>query len=274
MNESEILQLSRHLAQPFNELHAVYPQSPTLRHIYRETWKEEYPEELNPINRLTWTDLRNIRRSLQIGVGQTFLDIACGQGGIGLWIAHETGASLVGFDLSPVAIAAATERAHALNLGHRARFAIADALATGWDSAQFDGAICVDSFANFVNKAMAAAEIARLLRPHARFVFTADDYTAPPQLGKFGSLVPQLSDHRRLLEKADFVVLSYEAISTHKSFHQILYQKMLACQDTLFAEMGQTMGKNLITQVQKELENSHLLQRSLVVAQKRAIHND
>ena len=50
-------------------------------------------------------------KDTQVGPGQAMLDLACGRGGVGLWLARATGAQLTGVDFSPVGITAATARA-------------------------------------------------------------------------------------------------------------------------------------------------------------------
>ena len=206
MNEGEILPVNQRQARLFDTLYTMLPQSPTFRSICRETWKDEYPEELEASGYLTWTELRKIVRQLRVTQGQTFLDIACGCGGVGLWVARETGASLVGFDLSPVAIASARKRAQTMGISQRTTFLVADVMATGWAPARFDGAICIDAFVNFQDKSAAAAEIARLLLPHACFVFIAYDYAEQPCQAEAAPFTPQVSDHHLLLQDAGFVV--------------------------------------------------------------------
>lgn len=268
-NEGKILPVNLHQAQLFDQLYTILPHSPTFRYICRETWQDEYPEELEASGYLTWTDLRKIVRQCRVAQGQTLLDVACGLGGVGLWIAHETGASLVGFDLSPVAIASARERAQSMGLRQRTTFLVADVMATGWAPTSFDGAICIDAFVNFQDKTVAAAEIARLLRPQARFVFIAYDYTGPPQRAASAPFIPQVSDHHQLLQDVGFVVDTYEAIPNWKYFYQTFYEYIFVYQEALIAEMGDIIGKACVDAAQRELANLHLLQRSFVVAHKR-----
>ena len=246
----------------------MLPQSPTFRYICRETWKDQYPEEVEASGYLTWADLRKIVCQVRVGQGQTFLDIACGRGGVGLWIARETGATLVGFDLSPVAIASAKKRVQAMGISQRTTFLVADVMATGWASASFDGAICIDAFVNFQDKTVAAAEIARLLRPQARFVLMAYDYAELPRPVESTPFIPQVSDHHQLLQDVGFVVDTYEVIPNWRYFYQTFYEHILVYREALIAEMGDIVGKACVDAAQRELENLHLLQRSFVVAHK------
>jgi ubiquinone/menaquinone biosynthesis C-methylase UbiE len=268
MNEGEILPVNQRQAQVFDTLYTVLPRSPTFRDICRTTWKDEYPEELEASGYLTWTDLRTIVRQLRVAQGQMLLDVACGCGGVGLWIARETGAFLVGFDLSSVAIASARERARRMGLGQRTTFLVADVMATDLLPAHFDGAICVDAFTNFHDKKAAATEIARLLRPQACFVFIAYDYAEPSQVAESAPFIPQVSDHHQLLQDAGFVVETYEAIPNWSHFYQTFYEHILAHQEALIVEMGDVIGKAFVRAAQRELANLHQLQRSIVVAHK------
>jgi 2-polyprenyl-3-methyl-5-hydroxy-6-metoxy-1,4-benzoquinol methylase len=90
---------------------ASHVESPTRQRIRREVYGDEYPEEVDPRSYLTRTELRRIARELRIGAGARFVDLGCGQGGPSLWVARETGATVVGIDVSSVGIARAAQRA-------------------------------------------------------------------------------------------------------------------------------------------------------------------
>ena len=85
-------------------------KSESLRDILREVYGSDYPEEANPDSFVTLTDLRTVVRNLNVGPGKTFIDLGCGKGGPGLWIARETGANYVGIDFSENAIKYANQR--------------------------------------------------------------------------------------------------------------------------------------------------------------------
>lgn len=63
---------------------------------------------------------------LRVGAGQRLLDLACGRGGVGLWLARATGAQLTGVDWSPVVVREATARAPEFVPAQRASFAVGD----------------------------------------------------------------------------------------------------------------------------------------------------
>jgi 2-polyprenyl-3-methyl-5-hydroxy-6-metoxy-1,4-benzoquinol methylase len=95
---------------PYSAQYASHVGSPTRQRIRREVYGDEYPEDVDPRSFITRSELRSLADALRVGPGQTFVDLGCGHGGPGLWVARETGASVVGIDLSRLAIASAAQR--------------------------------------------------------------------------------------------------------------------------------------------------------------------
>src|SRR4051794_20000447 len=91
-----------------------HDESPTRQRIRREAYGDDYPVEADPRSFVTLTELRAMTWDLGVGAGQTIVDLGCSQGGPSCWVARETGAALVGIDLSPVGLARAAERAQEL----------------------------------------------------------------------------------------------------------------------------------------------------------------
>jgi len=71
---------------------------------------------------VTRWDLDQAIAALNLGPGRLLLDLACGQGGPGLWLAERTGCDLVGVDFSEAGLRVARERAEGLLPGPRTRF--------------------------------------------------------------------------------------------------------------------------------------------------------
>jgi ubiquinone/menaquinone biosynthesis C-methylase UbiE len=82
-------------------------------------------------------------------------------------VARETGATLTGLDVSPVAMAQAAGRVAAFGLVGRARFQIGDLAATGLPEAAFDGAMSVDALWLARDKPAALREVARYVAHRA-----------------------------------------------------------------------------------------------------------
>ncbi|HLG76728.1 MAG TPA: class I SAM-dependent methyltransferase, partial [Ktedonobacteraceae bacterium] len=156
----------------FDSLYTATNQSPTLRQIWRTIYGDDYPEGTDPFSFVTLTDLQRFASSLHVQAGQTFADLACGSGGPGLWVARQTGASLIGLDFSRVAIEQAQQRARQWNLGERATFAVRDMTATGLSVESLDGAMSVDALWLVPDKLAAVQEWARIIKQSGRLVFT------------------------------------------------------------------------------------------------------
>jgi len=116
------------VASGYDSFYAAWGRSPTLRRIWREhVTGPDYPEEFAHISFLPMAQLRALTDGLNLRAEQLLVDLACGAGGPGLWAAKESGARLVGRDLSPVAAERATESdraeldvllAEGVDLGH------------------------------------------------------------------------------------------------------------------------------------------------------------
>jgi len=71
---------------------------------------EDYPVEVAASSSCDWPLLGLMTARLRMRPGQLLVDVGCGTGGIGLWLARALALRLEGFDLSPVAAAQATDR--------------------------------------------------------------------------------------------------------------------------------------------------------------------
>jgi SAM-dependent methyltransferase len=127
------------------------------------------PPELQSTSGLTFDGLREIGRLLAPEPGMVLLDLACGRGGYGLWLARDTGARLVGVDFSRVAVDIAGAAVSLFGLdATQAEFRVGELEATGLPDASVDAVVCVDSIQFAGSVAGAAAEMRRVLRPGGR----------------------------------------------------------------------------------------------------------
>ena len=147
-------------------------------------------------------------RALAVGGSHTVVDVACGPGGSSLRLARKTGARVVGVDLSPDSVRAATRAAEEAGLADTVRFVVGDAEALPLGDASADGVLCECAFCTFPDKPTAAAELARVLRPGGRLALadvTADPERLPPALRTLDGWVACLADARPLAELAELV---------------------------------------------------------------------
>lgn len=131
------------------------------------------PAELVSTSLLSMAGLREIAGLLDLGPDDVLLDLACGRGGYGLWLARETGCRVIGVDFSEVAVADAGGRVSSFGLDGRAEFRVGELEAVGLPEASVDAVLCVDAiqFAGDVTKA--AAEVRRVLTPGGLAAFTS-----------------------------------------------------------------------------------------------------
>jgi ubiquinone/menaquinone biosynthesis C-methylase UbiE len=218
-------------------------ESPTRRRLRREVYGDEYPEEARPRSFVTRSELRRVAAEIGVGPGQTFVDLGCGQAGPSLWVARQTGAALIGIDLSSYGIARAQEAAAELGLADRARLIVGDLTVTGLPDASLDGAMSIDVLWSVPDKAGALREAARILRPGARFAFTNWDRELSPP-----GYPPPLGDHRPLLEAAGLEVETYEVQPDAERLRRAYYERLVAAQVELAREMGEEGAEKLLVE--------------------------
>jgi ubiquinone/menaquinone biosynthesis C-methylase UbiE len=176
-----------------------------------------------------------------------------------MWVARATGALLTGVDISPVAVAQAADRAASFGLADRAQFQVGEFAATGLPGATFDAAMSVDVLWLAPDKSAALREVARILRPRGRFVFTSWDFaTSPPD-------EPQPSDHRPLLRAAGFVVEAYALDTSFEARFRALLKAYEAERLALRSELGAERAERMIAHYQRRLGLFPGMQRILVV---------
>jgi ubiquinone/menaquinone biosynthesis C-methylase UbiE len=127
------------------------------------------PPEVQPTTVWPAWPLERVRDELEIQAGETLVDLGCGRGEIGLWLAVAAGARLIGVDPSPVGLELARERASQTEVD--ATFMEGVLQQTGLDDGVADAVVITDVM-HFVedDRPAAFAEIRRILRPGRRVV--------------------------------------------------------------------------------------------------------
>lgn len=224
---------------------------------------EEFPEELDTHSYLSWAELRDIAADTRVGAGDLLVDVGCGRGGPGLWVAAQTGASLLGVDIATTALDSARERAG--RLGLTASFAEGSFAALPVADGQAAAIMSVDALLFAPDKAAALAELARALRPGGRLVFTTWDYHAQP-VGR----PPQVPDHRPLLQEAGFEVLRYDdTVDWHRRL--VAYgDVLLARSDELAAQDGDDPDEVRASVVEMQATIETMIRRVYAVAERAA----
>jgi len=258
------------VAAGYNAVFGATHGSPTLQRLWRRLAAgDDYPEDLPHISFVTLSQLRRMAGELHLQPGQTLVDLGCGMAGPALWMARETGARLIGVDLSPVAVALASERAQQLGLSSVARFVVGTFADTGLEGASVDAAMSEDALQYAPDKRSAITEAARILRAGARIAFTAfelepDHVAGLPVLG-----TDPVSDYRPLLIEAGFIVHVYEEVPGWPEPTRTAYQALLDAGDALIEEMGETAATALFSELTLTLEREPYRRRILAVASRR-----
>lgn len=231
-------------------------KSESLRDIYREVHGEDYPEEANPDSYATITDLRTITKNLNVGPGKTFIDLGCGRGGPGLWIARETGANYVGIDIAESAIEEAKHRAKDYKIKGNFDFRVANIHSLNFPAKSFDGAISIDVLHFLPDMLVAFKQVARILRSKSFFVFTSCEHKKSPKL----------YDYRPYLRDAGFQVKTYIETPDWNDRQREVYQKIIELKKVLIKDMGRDGAFAWIMDAKTYLPMLDDLRRILAVA--------
>lgn len=106
---------------------------------------------------------------LEITAAQSILDIGCGLGGAARFAAQIHGAAITGIDLTPEYVETGQVLCDWVGLSDRIRLQEGSALALPFEDATFDGAFMMHVGMNIADKQALCAEVARVLKPGARF---------------------------------------------------------------------------------------------------------
>lgn len=186
--------------------------------VFAAIRRETYGEDLGQFSWITADELRQFIRVLSLtkdGRDGHALDVACGSGGLTLFIAEMVGCQMTGIDINKSGIATAREIARARGLQARAHFQQADAAKKlPFEDATFNAIISIDAMNHFANRAELLREWWRVLRPGCCFLFTdaaiitgtlsRDEMVARSNgMGQF--LFTPVGVHEKLIQNAGFV---------------------------------------------------------------------
>ena len=240
------------------------PPSAVQARVWREVLGDEYPAEVEPYSYVSVSELHRFAHDLRVGPGDTLVDVGCGRGGPGLWVAARTGVVLVGLDIAERALAESRRRARAVGLAGATTFRTGSFEDTGLAAGSADAVMSIDSFLFATDKARALSELARVLRPGGRLAFTSWDFDGQPP-----DRPPQVRDHRPLLEDAGLAVLAYDETDDWRTRQDRTNEGLLAAAEALAAESGEDAGAVRDGVAHMMLVASYVSRRVFVVAQRR-----
>jgi SAM-dependent methyltransferase len=206
----------------------------TLQSIYRDILGVEYPAEVDAFGFVTLSDLRLLTDILRQSHTTRLLDVGCGRGGPGLWIARELDVPLTGVDIIAEAAVAAADRAAGFGMASRADFYVASATDTGLPAGSFDGAMSVDALWMVHDKTAAFRELARVLRPGGRLVFT--------------SWEPVRLPYDSFLERAGFTGITKQEIAGSRDREIAVHEAILRNWEAISQELGKAAAEVLMAE--------------------------
>ncbi|MDJ0345384.1 methyltransferase domain-containing protein [Streptomyces sp. H10-C2] len=171
------------------------------------------------------------RLTAHLGLTDTsrVLDVASGRGTTALLLADAFGVRVDGVDYSPANTALAQGTAAAAGLTERATFTTGDAEHLPYPDGVFDAVVCECALCTFPDKAKAAAEFARVLRPGGRVGITdvtADPDRLPPELTGLAARIACIADARPPAEYAG--ILAAAGLRTvHTERHDAAMTRMI-----------------------------------------------
>ena len=141
--------------------------------LYAQIRREAFGEDIGQNSWLTSDEQDRFLEWLDLSLGKTLLDVACGAGGPALRITATTGCSVVGIDVHEQAVTTASSLAAQRGLAERAEFRPTDAAGLlPFSDASFDAITCIDAINHLPDRPRVIAEWARLLRASGRLLFT------------------------------------------------------------------------------------------------------
>src|SRR5438045_6247936 len=144
------------VAAGYDVVYAALPRSATFARIWREhAAGADFPAGFEHISFVTLAELRHMSDELQLTPDTLLVDLACGMGGPGLWIARERGARLRGVDVSSVAVSAARARAQEVHMSDIAGFSRGSFAETGLEPAVAGAVMSVEAVQYTSRKAAA-----------------------------------------------------------------------------------------------------------------------
>jgi ubiquinone/menaquinone biosynthesis C-methylase UbiE len=222
--------------EAFRALHG----SDLLRSLWAEAMQDQYPVEVEPFSSCSWWLLGRLVAELRLRPGAMLVDLGCGRGGPGLWLARALSAGLTSIDHSAVAVELAASRAPAFVGPDRASFRLGTFDSTGLPDGAADAVISMDALPFAPDRDAALREVARILAPGGRVAFTAnqpvDESSDAP-----GSWEQQLVLAGLHLES--------RTRDPHSGEHwRRLYGLWTANADGLREELGETVAEGLLNE--------------------------
>lgn len=164
------------LAAACDSFFAAVGEDSLYHELSRRAYGDEHPEGITVASSCTHTALEHAEKGLALRPGDTLVDLGCGMGGPGQWLARRTGARLIGVDLSEVALEIAARKATGYLCEGTFEYVRGTFAATGLPDGCADGVVSIDALPMARDREAALAELRRVLKSGGRAFFTCVEW--------------------------------------------------------------------------------------------------
>jgi ubiquinone/menaquinone biosynthesis C-methylase UbiE len=231
-----------------------YESSQRLLEIWRSAYEEDYPLRVRPFGFVTNHDLRRISSAIGVNEGSIVLDVGCGTGGAGLWIAEQTRARLIGIDVVSEAVEIAATKCSQFQLKYDPRFLIQSVCALSFPDLSVDAVMSIDCLWMVLDKPLAFSELSRVSKLGAKIALT--------------TWVPKYLDLDMVLEGVGLKVLTNEETPKWRQRQLSVYGGIIARKRELEQELGRDAIGVLLDEAFNAVRDLEHSTRRFIVAEK------
>lgn len=210
--------------------------SPVWKELNRIALGAEYPDDIEFFSACTRALLDRSLACLALRPGDLLVDLGCGFGGPGQWLARQSDAHLVGIDLSQAAIDGAREDAAGYLRPDQFAYHRGTVTATRLPDSSVDGVVSIDALPMATDRAAALSELRRILRAGSRAVFTCAEWHGNDPLPH-----PRMATQwEPLIDEAGLVLVDRHVDEGKQTRQLRLYDLWLEHEAELTTQLGPT----------------------------------
>lgn len=225
----------------YDMMHEAAQNGPILHELWARAMGDEYPFGVEPTSCCSWWLLGHAVSALRMRPAERLVDLGCGRGGPGLWLARALSVRLTGVDFSAAAVEIAARRAGDFVAPDQAEFRQGTFERTGLPDGYADGLLSIDALPFSSDRQAALREAARILRPGGRFVLTAREQPADAE------------SWPTMATAAGFDLELIVDNNGHDDFWRRLFTSYPENAATLRAQLGKRAAENLMVEAELSL---------------------